>query len=298
MSGSGSDASLRGHALDPLALTARLTLDPLALAARLTLVFLVLNPGLGWMQRVPVQIAAAAALVVPGAWRLRLLWLGLAGWMALRLMVAWPHSDNHDYLTAYWCLALGIALSLPSPTEALARSARLLVGLCFVFAVLWKIVLSPDFVDGTFFRMALLFDARFADLAQFLGDITPQMIDTNDHFQMTGEGGLAEPAALKRLAWLSTAWTLASESAIAVLFLWPASVSARWRARARDAVLIAFLATTYAAAPVAGFGWLLACMGLAQTTPDAGRTRLAYVFAFFLIEVYRSVPWLDALAGT
>lgn len=273
-------------------------LDRLALSARLSLVYLVLNPGLGWMQRAPVQIAAALALVIPGAWQNRLLWLGLAGWMALRLVMAWPHSDNHDYLIAYWCLALGIALSLPGRSEALARSARLLIGLCFGFAVLWKGILSPDFVNGNFFRMAFLFDARFADLAQFAGGITPSMVDHNDHFLATGQGSLVEPAALTRLAWFSTVWTLASESAIALLFLWPqASGIISHLTRCRDVVLIAFLATTYAVAPVAGFGWLLACMGLAQTTPDARMTRIAYVLAFFLIEIYRSVPWLDALAG-
>ena len=43
------------------------------------------------------------------------------------------------------------------------------VGLTFLFATLWKLALSPDFVDGRFFRVTLLTDARFENLAVLAG---------------------------------------------------------------------------------------------------------------------------------
>jgi hypothetical protein len=59
-------------------------------------------------------------------------------------------ADNHIYLLAYWCLVLFLVLNVPAPARqrALALNARWLIGLAFLFAILWKAVLSPDFVDG------------------------------------------------------------------------------------------------------------------------------------------------------
>jgi hypothetical protein len=55
-------------------------------------------------------------------------------------------------------------------------------------------------------------------------------------------------------------------------------------------LLIAFAALTYAAAPVAGFGWLLAAMGLAQCGPAQPAVRLAYLVTFVLVLVYAETP--------
>ena len=57
-----------------------------------------------------------------------------------------------------------------------------------------------------------------------------------------------------------------------------------------------FCATTYALAPVAGFGWLLATMGLAQCRPDQRTLRGAYVAVFVLILLYTEIPWAGVLA--
>lgn len=54
---------------------------------------------------------------------------------------------------------------------------------------------------------------------------------------------------------------------------------------------------TYAFAPVAGFGWLLAAMGLAQCGVGARALRRLYVGAFMLVLVYAEVPWASLLAG-
>jgi hypothetical protein len=60
-------------------------------------------------------------------------------------------------------------------------------------------------------------------------------------------------------------------------------------------VLLSFCAVTYAFAPVAGFGWLLLAMGLAQL--QAGQIWLAraYVSAFMLVIFFVEIPWAELI---
>ena len=46
-------------------------------------------------------------------------------------------------------------LRFTNPASQLARTNRLLLGLVFAFAVLWKAALSPDYRDGRFFAVTL-----------------------------------------------------------------------------------------------------------------------------------------------
>ena len=90
-----------------------------------------------------------------------------------------------------------------------------------------------------------------------------------------------------------TFWTVGIEGFVALTFLWPCD---RGPSRLRDAGLLVFCATTFAAATVAGFGWLLIAMGIAQCAPAKTGPRLGYLGAFALILVHREVPWLAMLA--
>jgi hypothetical protein len=65
---------------------------------------------------------------------------------------------------------------------------------------------------------------------------------------------------------------------------------------ARHVALVLFCVTTYALAPVAGFGWLIATMGLAQCRPNQQALRVAYITAFLLILLYSEIPWTGVLA--
>ena len=102
------------------------------------------------------------------------------------------------------------------------------------------------------------------------------------------------PVALARAAALATVFTAMLETALAVAFLVPL----RRLAAARDGLLLAFCASTYALAPVEGFGWLLVAMGVAQCEPVRRRTRLLYLLAFVLIGVYALLPWDDLLGAS
>ena len=139
----------------------------------LTAIILLLRPFDVWWVAPFVLAAACLSLLVASrqasadhvdcSWRLL---------VAARIVVVWPLSDNHIYLLAYWCLAIGLALSGPAPAATLATSSRWLLGAAFAMAVLWKAVLSPDYVDGRFFRVTLLTDERFADASLVFGGLS------------------------------------------------------------------------------------------------------------------------------
>jgi len=268
----------------------------LDLGLRLFLLALILAPPFPWLEKVPILVAAAAGLLLPALLRSKLLWAALLALTALPLAWNWPFSDNHDYLKAFFALAALCAVATPEPEKTMATSARWLIGLVFAFAVLWKGVLAPDFMDGRFFRVTLLSDGRFENLAVLTGGATYEQWEENDLLLdalLRDEPGadaaaFVEPPGNRRLAAWLTWLTLVSEVAVALAFLWPLG---RGPSRARHLTLLAFAAGTYSIATVRGFGWLLMALGVSQCGPDARRTALAYVAVFALIGVYHSVPW-------
>jgi hypothetical protein len=264
----------------------------MSLALRLTLLLLLLRPvGSGWL-RPSLLSLAVAGLLLPGALRHPALWLALALLAAWRAFSGWPLADNHAYLLAYWCLAVALALHAEDPQRALAWNGRALVGLAFALATLWKL-LSPDYLDGRFFRVALVEDRRLERFATALGGIEPDALRARREFlaQHVDAAGRAvdapaEPPRLRQLARVATWLTLALEAAVAAAFLAPLGR----RVWLRHALLLLFCATTYAIAPVESFGWLLLAMGAAQCEPDARRTRAAYL-AVFVMLIFTAGPW-------
>ena len=270
--------------------------DAPRLASELTLLSLLLAPIGAFDLKALILVLAAGALLMPALARSALLWLTLAALAAARVALDWPLSDNHAYLLAAWCLALAIARASPTPGDALARSARLLLVVVFALAVLHKL-LAPDYLDGTFFRWLLAADSRFEDLGRLLGrsdqalESTRAWLETPP-WQAPAAGALfVETPLLRQTARLLTFATLAGEAAVALVFLVPVPA---WL---REAALLAFCVGTYAIAPVADFGWLLLAMGVAQIPRERRRARALYLAAAALLVFYREVPWLAALAG-
>jgi hypothetical protein len=271
------------------------------LALRLTLLLLLLAPVGGWEVRPFALLLAAAGLLSSALLRAPALWLLLVVLTGWRAISDWPMADNHAYLLGYWCLAVLLSRWTPDPGAALARSAALLVGLSFAFATLWKLVLSPDYLDGTFFRVWLLTDPRFEDLALLVGGLTPSELDASRHFLQPpptlGEEhlpALVEPAALRSAAAILTWTTLALEAGVALLFLTPAPPRWPWL---RHAALLGFCAGAYAVAPVASFGWLLLAMGVATCPRGAIAWRGAYLACFALLVLHDAIPWAAAALG-
>jgi hypothetical protein len=117
--------------------------------AAMTLLLLLLHTEPEKYLRVPVTVLSTAGLLYRPLARKASFWFVVTAVLAAGHFTLWHLIDNHKYLMTYWCLALACSLLMEDPRQALAFNARLLTGLCFFFAVLWKAT-SPDFLDGSF----------------------------------------------------------------------------------------------------------------------------------------------------
>lgn len=273
--------------------------ESLDLVAPLTLVLLLLYPVGHPDVTVLLQLGAVAGLVYRPLQRVSGYWMLLAAGMATGCLLLWHDADNHKYLITYWCLALGLSCMADDREKALRINARLLLGLCFLIAVMWKLR-TPDFLTGEYYQFAMLTDDRLFSVGQLVSGMGPDVYYQNQEAieQLTAYSSTLErvslegEALLRPLSVLLVTWTLLVESWIFVSCLWP--TSERWGAYSRYASLLVFVATTYAAAHVGGFAWILIILGLAQVRPAHGAWRLAYLAGLGLVILYQLDP-IDAL---
>lgn len=259
----------------------------------LTAVLLLLRAPGPYYIRFVLAALAVITLAVPSARRDWLVWAIAAAAVAVAIALAFPLPDNHIYLLAWWCLALALGLSSTRAPEVICASARWLIGLAFLAAVVWKGVLSPDYLDGRFFAATLLIDDRFADAVVLVGGLSDAevmsrrvlLLPALDGAQVSDAPSLLAPPAFARLAQALTWGGLALEAAVAATFL-----VGRLR-RTALVLLLVFCASTYALAPVTGFGCLLLAMGLARCRDDERGLHVAFLAVFVLVLFYTEVPW-------
>ena len=257
---------------------------------------LVLFPGATWLYYVIVAVAGGG-LAMKRLRTLPWLWLALAGLRGTdHVLGGWFLVDNHHYLLTYWCGALGLVLLSSKPHEVLRTNARFLLGLCFAFAALWKVV-GGEYLDGSFPAYLLLTDPHASALipglnvpADVLGANHEALLtqlsyeDFGRSVRLQGATSVVFAAAV-----FIGLWTIVIEALIALGFLLPFRGRWRWIG---DGSLLVFVATTYVFAPVLVFGGLLLSMGYAQTrSTDTGR-RLAYLLGFLILP-----PVVYAVAG-
>ncbi len=268
----------------------------ISIVLRLTAVILLLRPMGPWWVAPFILAIAALALIFPRVLHAPSSWYALAAFSGLRIAYDWPLADNHIYLLTYWCLAIGLALGSRQSQAVLGRSGRILIGLAFLFAVIWKAALSPDYLDGRFFQVTLLTDPRFENVTQLIGGLSSdQLRESREYLRALPEGAevfdgpsLHESRAFTFLVLISTWATLAVEALCAALFL--CSLPNRFE-YLRHLILLLFSIATYAIAPVAGFGWLLLPMGLAKLSEDSPKLRTAYLTTWILVLLYDGIPW-------
>ena len=165
----------------------------------LTAIILLLRPLDVWWVTSFVLAAACLSLALRPVRRAPVTWILVAALVAARIVIVWPLSDNHIYLLAYWCLAIGLALAGPAPAATLSESSRWLLGAAFAMAVVWKAVLSPDYLDGRFFRVTLLTDERFSDISLVFGGLSrDQMAENRSFLEPLPEGARASQSARVR----------------------------------------------------------------------------------------------------
>ncbi len=298
---------------------------------RLTLMEILLRPAGPWTIRPFILLFACAGIIFSSLLRSPLLWLILFLLISARIVIDWPMPDNHIYLLAYWCLLLFLAIQSTLPEFTLKQGSRLLIAFAFLLAVLWKGVLSPDYLDGRFFRVTFLTDERFAATSMLIGGLSKEQLKENREYLIPLPEGaelldpprLAEPPRLNAFVSAATWGALLLESLVAIVFLIPGRLAFRRAglrasgssealsiafggqgrpphgsdglSRWRQIVLLVFCLVTYPFAPVAGFGWLLLVMGLAQCNPNQRMMKALYVISYFLVLLFAEIPWAGAI---
>jgi hypothetical protein len=210
--------------------------------------------------------------------------------LVVRHVTHWYGLDNHQWLLTYWFVACALCRMARDREVAIQLSARLLVGLCFLLAFAWKVA-TPEFRDGAFFEITLLTDSRFAGLAQVAADLPGSRIQAAGQSirELLGPGGQVEavafapPPRLQVVSRLLTAWTLLIEGALALGFLWPGPPALV--RKGRHLLLLIFILTTYAVAPVIGFGWVLIAIALATCAGESIRIRCLYLALYIALPL-------------
>ncbi len=267
---------------------------------KLTAFLLLLHGGQSWHLDIPFRFFCGMALVVSSlrwSWRF---WLIVLGLTVLSNRLFWYSIDNHKYLITYWLLCVVIALANIEVADRILRTnARLLIGLCFGFAVAWKIM-GGQYSDGSFLKYTLLLDSRAEVMTTLFCDIELRDLRANrslvsllTRYPEEGLGmTLCSNSSVDRLATCLSWWTLAIELIIASQFLLCSRPG--WLA---NGSLLVFVSTTYFVFPVVGFGSILALLGFVANLEgkDCRVWKYAYLTLFFVIQL-ASLPWNDFVA--
>ena len=267
-------------------------MDTVSLVCRASLVLLIIDA-----REDPRTIVAACVVVLVSFYQPRIsnspaLWLGIGVPLLALQLWRWEGLDDHIVLTSYWFCALGFALLSDDPARAVRTSARLLIGLTFACAAVWKIS-SSEYVSGSTFYDLLLTDRRFQPVAHLVGGIRDADLRGNvgvvTALRDAGTTDLAphliSTSRAHALAIAMTWWTLVIEAVLAVAWLAGDRVS---RSGSRLTLLIAFCMVTYLTVPVTAFAAVLLTMALA-TTVSGDRRRLWLIAGFAVLAAWAPV---------
>ena len=268
------------------------------LTLRLTLLLLILHGSSTWTLDMPQRALCGLMLLSRGLLLDRWLWLVVAALTVWINALHWAWIDNHKYLITYWCLACAFAVGSADRDRVLAVNGRLLIGLAFFFAVVWKLM-GGEYLNGAFLHFTVLTDARLEVAGTFAGGLTSDVLPQNRMLmslitvfpdETTGVV-LQTSTQLKWVALLGSYWTLLIEGAVALAFL---IHRRRLPERYKDALLMIFIVTTYGLLPVSGFAFLLCVMGFAQCEIAYPKRRVVYLALFILVQFIK-LPWAELI---
>lgn len=243
-----------------------------------------------------VALIACCLATAPRFRQSPLLWFGVAACWAPALIFNWYNHEDHVFFGIYWFVAVGLALSGSQPKTTMRKTARMMIGLAFLFAVIWKIV-SVEFIDGSLFRFKLNYDYRFAEVVTLpVGQLDKDAYQRNREAYrdvrqaevQPASGTISIPPRVSALAGAMTVWTILIEGLLAAMFLLPAT---RWTDRWRDWTLIGFMLSTYLVVPVLGFANIFCAMGVAQCSRNQRVTIGAYTATALGLFLWRLVRW-------
>ena len=278
--------------------------DLVDLVSVLSLFLAVIFAFSNWRFQIAVNLCLFLFLLNPKNIRQPFFWLVLALSATIVVILDWHIVDNHKYLLLYWLWILFFCHFLAEPEQkrrTLLFNARFF--LCFIFlAAAAQKLSSPTYRSGEMFEYYLYVDSRFTAFGKLFG-IDPSVPDAvqkqialfRSPYSKPIDNDLELPGTdrARGAALVLTWWDASLQLLIGLLLL--------FRLRATDKfahiVLLLFIFTTYLPAPVFGFGWILAIMGLTLAKENFPRIASVYLISFVAIILYQ-LPWRDWLLGT
>lgn len=273
------------------------TATPLDLATTLTTLLVAFHGFKIWFVRLPSQALVVLGLIFRTWLSHPLFWLLLALLAGARIVYLWQDVDNHKYILFYWLCLLALAHALSDDAlkqKLVLTNARFFLVFIMLGAAAQKLV-SPSYMDSSFFELALLTDGRFRGLTALFGIDPGPALQAREFLgwfkspYVTVQGNaivLPTPPALSALASFVTWYDLIIQIVIGAAFL--------LGRRAGDLVghtaLLLFIFTAYFAAPVIGFAWALIIFGVLLAKDRFPNLAMLYVLALVATTLYR-VPW-------
>jgi len=262
--------------------------EPWRLMLRLTALLFLLYP-IGHEFQYLLKFAALLLLLFPPLLRQIWIWIAILIYMISVLTQEWYLLNNHEFLIVYWCLVCVLASREQDPAGFMAFNGRIIVGLSFLFAVLWKLF-TAEFTNGSFLLNSFLVDERFFGLSSIVTGLSTDVLQNNlglfealkiypveDATIKFASGGRA-----KFFSYVFSYWTLLIESLLIVGFL---SRRPAFLHRHRHIPLLIFIATTYHFVLLPRFAMILTTMGFAQCPAERVNYRIAYLLLAALIPI-------------
>jgi hypothetical protein len=221
-------------------------------------------------------------------------WWVLAACWVVALVVAPEHMEDHVPLFTVWLVALALSLRRSDEDDFLAAAglqARLLIGVTFTAAVLWKLWFGT-YLSGVTLWMFMVADDRFGPLAAVVG-LSPEQV-ASARTDLSGVlDGTVSSVTLEASGW--TEWaivlvaimTLLIEAIIALSHLAPDTTRV---ARLRLPSIVLFGLVTYGTVPVVPFAVLLALLAM---TIARWRPQVMWVLPAFMVVIATRVVLLS-----
>ena len=203
---------------------------------------------------------------------------------------------NHKHIFAYAIIAVAIVLFFSKEenrTYMLSYQAKIIIGLCFLFATIGKF-LAPEFLDGSFFEFTNTTDPRFFGVTSILNNIDILSLQANENnlgllvntINPKDSFNLLSNASISSSSFFLSYWTIFIEGMIAITFC----LTNKYKlAQFRNWFLIIFIFTTYPIATVKGFAIILSALGFIQSIEDNKITK----FSKFYLLVFVLLPLTD-----
>ncbi|MGH1469876.1 MAG: hypothetical protein ACRBCS_01690 [Cellvibrionaceae bacterium] len=271
--------------------------DRYELAGLLTLTLLAFyNYSYSWSEFL-VPFFLASAIIYRPLLKNPWFWVAFASFATYMVGQYWQPVANHKFLTTYWLWILAFAgfVKVESKRyELLEFNARFLILFCMLCASIQKL-LSPTYMDGSFFEMALLTETYFQFFGVILGvpPELPALTQSTVSAIQAPNITLSQSAVVLPITPIFhyfvifvTVWNLGMQVLLEGLGLF----KHRLVQVVFHVTMLIFLHSTYIAAPFTGFGWLLCVMLFVMAKPTFPRFATLYLVSIPILVLYTS-PW-------